>query len=305
MRDRTYRAAMLWAFAATLAARPAATFTVWDTYGPFTLDTLTGGRAPELSAIPGQTVERGTDFTPIELDACVNDPDGSDAAIVWTVSGDQNLAVDIVARIATISPRDADWVGSETLLFRATDADGLYAEGEAVFTSGVGFDLILDPGWNLIALPVHTDRPVAEIMTGLAMPYAWGWSEQGNYERVTVLTPRRGCWVLHLQGAVVRVVGLPVAGTFVALWTGWNLVGAAVPPPFPAQPLDAASLFGPGQHDGICGWGWGWEGYLPTTGFSLGAGYWFYVPPGRQTPQDPRGTTPSAPAAGNGLTDPR
>ena len=60
--------------------------------------------------------------------------DNTDAQMTWTYSGNTQLTVSIVNRVATISIPSADWNGSETITFRATDPGSLYDEDAATFT---------------------------------------------------------------------------------------------------------------------------------------------------------------------------
>ncbi len=90
--------------------------------------------APVVSDIPDQTLAEGATFATISLDNYVSDTDDADNEMVWTYSGNTNLTVSIVNRVATISPPDANWNGAETIIFRATDPGGLYAENAATFT---------------------------------------------------------------------------------------------------------------------------------------------------------------------------
>jgi hypothetical protein len=90
--------------------------------------------APLVSDIPDQTIAEGETFAAINLDNYVNDVDNPDAQITWTSSGSSQLSVSITNRVATISVPNADWSGSETITFRATDPGGLFAEDSAAFT---------------------------------------------------------------------------------------------------------------------------------------------------------------------------
>ena len=91
--------------------------------------------APVVSIIPAQTIDEGSSFTTIDLNAAVEDVDNTDAEITWTVSGNSDLAVSIDENNqATISTPDADWFGAETLTFTATDPGGLTDTASAGFT---------------------------------------------------------------------------------------------------------------------------------------------------------------------------
>uniref|UniRef100_UPI003751BA4E tandem-95 repeat protein n=1 Tax=Vibrio diabolicus TaxID=50719 RepID=UPI003751BA4E len=65
------------------------------------------------------------DFTPytIDLNTAFSDVDNVDGELTFSVSGNSNVNLSIENGIATISPT-ADWNGSETLTFTATDPSG-------------------------------------------------------------------------------------------------------------------------------------------------------------------------------------
>ena len=88
------------------------------------------------SDIPDETVSEGTAFATIALDGYVADVETLDADIVWSYSGNTDLTVGIVGQVATISVPDANWNGSETITFTATDDDAspLFAADAATFT---------------------------------------------------------------------------------------------------------------------------------------------------------------------------
>ncbi|ELW1401853.1 tandem-95 repeat protein, partial [Vibrio alginolyticus] len=75
------------------------------------------------SSIADQTLAE--DFTPysIDLNTAFSDVDNVDGELTFSVSGNSNVNVSIENGIATISPT-ADWNGSETLTFTATDPSG-------------------------------------------------------------------------------------------------------------------------------------------------------------------------------------
>ena len=90
--------------------------------------------APVVTNIPDQTIAEGAGFTTINLDDYVSDVDNTDAEMTWTATGTTSLSVTIVDRVATITTPDADWNGSETITFRATDPGALWDEDAATFT---------------------------------------------------------------------------------------------------------------------------------------------------------------------------
>jgi len=92
-------------------------------------------RTPKVSNIPDQTIAEGEDFTTINLDNYIDDPDNDDSQITWTFGGNVDLGVVIDQnRVATITIPNVDWNGSEIITFRATDPDSLWDEDFARFT---------------------------------------------------------------------------------------------------------------------------------------------------------------------------
>jgi hypothetical protein len=101
---------------------------------------------PIMTDIPNQTIAEGASFTTIALDDYVSDVDNTDEEMTWLSSGDTDLSVSIDDRVATITPLDPDWNGSDTITFRATDPDGFWDEDAATFTViAVNDAPVLDP----------------------------------------------------------------------------------------------------------------------------------------------------------------
>ena len=97
------------------------------------IQALFGNTAPVVTDIPDQTVAEGSNFATINLDDYVSDIETTDAQMTWTYSGNLELSVSIIDRVATITTPNADWNGSETITFKATDPGALYAEDAATF----------------------------------------------------------------------------------------------------------------------------------------------------------------------------
>ncbi len=159
-----------------------------------TFTVTVGNKPPVVSDIPDQTIEEGGSFASIHLDNYVSDPDGTPAEITWTVSGADALTVVISNRIAQVSVPDADWNGSETLVFRATDSGGLYAEDAAVFTVTPVNDapVVTDiPDQSIPAggafAPIHLDDYVSDIDNADA---ELSWSVFGATNLAVTITER-------------------------------------------------------------------------------------------------------------------
>ncbi|WP_047734037.1 tandem-95 repeat protein [Vibrio parahaemolyticus] len=95
------------------------------------------------SNIAAQTLAE--DFTPytIDLNTAFSDVDNVDGELTFSVSGNSNIQVEIVNGIATITPT-ADWNGSETLTFTATDPSGESVSQTVDFTVAPVVDIKAD-----------------------------------------------------------------------------------------------------------------------------------------------------------------
>ncbi len=80
--------------------------------------------APVVSPIPDQDRDREQAFAQVNLDNYVNDTEEPPQNMNWSVNPSQPLYFDVVIdenRVATITPKDNQWSGSETIEFVATD----------------------------------------------------------------------------------------------------------------------------------------------------------------------------------------
>ncbi|HAS6741195.1 TPA: tandem-95 repeat protein, partial [Vibrio parahaemolyticus] len=95
------------------------------------------------SNIADQTLAE--DFTPytIDLNTAFSDVDNVDGELTFSVSGNSNIQVAIVNGIVTITPT-ADWNGSETLTFTATDPSGESVSQTVDFTVAPVVDIEAD-----------------------------------------------------------------------------------------------------------------------------------------------------------------
>jgi VCBS repeat-containing protein len=110
-----------WSGAETISFKATDPGSLWDN-DPATF-TVTGINDPPIvSGIPDQTIAEGSTFETINLDDYVSDVDNTDSQMTWTYSGNSQLTVSIVNRVATISIPNINWYGVETITFRATDS---------------------------------------------------------------------------------------------------------------------------------------------------------------------------------------
>lgn len=92
---------------------------------------------PKISGIAAQiSLPPDTTIT-INLDSKVNDPDDADETINWTITGNNNLTVNINNRVASIQT-PSNWSGQETLKFKAADDEQFFDNVNMVVKSGSG-----------------------------------------------------------------------------------------------------------------------------------------------------------------------
>jgi hypothetical protein len=97
--------------------------------------TVPVNQAPQVSNIPGEAIINGQGFKPINLNNLVSDDSTPDSQISWSVSGNSQINVNILNGVATLGYA-SNFIGSETLTFTATDAQGASTSNgnAAVFT---------------------------------------------------------------------------------------------------------------------------------------------------------------------------
>ncbi|MBN2215171.1 MAG: hypothetical protein JW723_13095, partial [Bacteroidales bacterium] len=126
---------------------------------------------PVVSDIPDQSIPEGDGFAAIPLDNFVHDTDNTDNQITWTFSGSSKFSVIInsTTRVATISPKNPEWNGSETITFTATDPGLASDSSAATFT----------------VIPVN-DPPVLGGMESSSITYLEGSGQLIITEHITV-----------------------------------------------------------------------------------------------------------------------
>lgn len=91
---------------------------------------------PVVTDIPNQRINKGAHFEAINLGDFVSHIDYADAELTWTTNGSQALKVSIDKNgLATVTMPNAEWVGSETITFIATDPKGASSEDDVTFTA--------------------------------------------------------------------------------------------------------------------------------------------------------------------------
>lgn len=155
--------------------------------------------APVISSIPDQTIAKNEDFAQINLDNYVSDADHADNQLTWSYSGNSDLNIDITNRIATIGKLSSEWIGTETVVFKATDPDMLMDEDTVIFTiiDSLAFNAVYFPvadgdTWyytsqtlGQVVRTVDGDttingRACIRVLEGGVTAEAWSLEESGN-----------------------------------------------------------------------------------------------------------------------------
>jgi hypothetical protein len=90
---------------------------------------------PRIADIEGYTIAEGGAFAPIDLTDLVTDDDHDLDELVWTVLGADELLVEVSEEdILTVTTPDADWNGTDVLLFRVRDPEGAVDNADVTFT---------------------------------------------------------------------------------------------------------------------------------------------------------------------------
>ena len=149
---------------------------------------------------------------------------------------------------------------------------------------GLEFELTLNPGWNLISVPIEpVSSTPGDMLEGIQTGPVWEWNGQA-YRPADDIVPGRGYWVFvelpeNRDGAddpvAVAVQGNAVRGVTRDLDAGWQLVGPITYPPYASLPLPPSTV----PDDSLLGacWGWGPYGYALSHDLAPGTGAWAYV----------------------------
>jgi hypothetical protein len=190
--------------------------------------------------------------------------------------------------------------GPQAITVTATNVEGFVTTTHAI-TVWATSSLSLQPGWNLIALPlVPADPNLPAALASIAGQYdlvfaydacdtADPWKKYAPSappftNDLTALTVQDGYWVRATQAATLIVTGTLPGTTNVPLCTGWNLIGY---PSAAAVALPGALASIAGQYDLVYAYdaadlGDPWKVYdpnIPPPGSDLtelgpGKGYW-------------------------------
>ncbi len=122
--------------------------------------------APVVTQIPNQSVDRGSSFTQIYLDNYVSDTEDDPEDMTWSIYpyNPEHFQVTINEnRVATVTPKDPDWSGSETIEFVAMDMGKVVAGLQKTDNSITQFTVNWIPeilGQQPISIPENTPAEI-------------------------------------------------------------------------------------------------------------------------------------------------
>ena len=149
--------------------------------------------------------------------------------------------------------------------------------------AGLEFELTLQPGWNLVSIPIEPDsQAVFETLTEGAEGPLWEWTGSA-WSPAGELHAGKGYALYIMPGAErfsgtrasVTVTGDAVEELRLPFAEGWNLAGPLAQPPY-----DPVSLpFPRSTMDRLSGGVWTYVGgmYRRAREFSAGHAYWFFA----------------------------
>jgi Peptidase family C25/Secretion system C-terminal sorting domain len=210
-----------------------------------------GIQPPVVTDIPDQSIDQGQSFNQINLDNYVSDPNFNDNQLSWAATGQTDLSVSIVNRVATITPPNPQWSGVETITFTATNPSNGSDSDDATFSIGAGSVDIPFAGGRFELMSFPLDIPSLDVedafagMTNLIVAlnddgdiYAPG---QGTNTMGTVdLTEGYRVYTNTAQDFTITGTELD-PNTLYSVSSGqWNWVGT----PF-TSPVNAVTAFSP------------------------------------------------------------
>jgi len=141
-------------------------------------------------------------------------------------------------------------------------------------TGVVSVSLTLNPGWNLISIPVEpVNDSVYSVFSNKDIDksciYKYG---QFGFETVTSVESKIGYWVYSEMTIPLNIIGNSMTNITLVLNPGWNLIG------IPVNPINSSvdSVFSNRDIDKSCIYKYGQFGFETVTFVEPKIGYWVY-----------------------------
>ncbi|HIH30131.1 TPA: hypothetical protein HA243_01920 [Candidatus Micrarchaeota archaeon] len=150
-------------------------------------------------------------------------------------------------------------------------------------------------GWNMVSVPVNAKISMSDLSNQCGTsPYAWRLSQSG-YVKEDTLAPGIGYWVKGTRECSFAVAGSLIEPGEIALFSGWNLVGAFGKEVSIADYAGSCSITGGPWYYGSNSAADSANPYVYSSSLEPGKAYWIKVPSscklgkGEQPPPPPSG----------------
>ncbi|UCE18051.1 MAG: DUF11 domain-containing protein, partial [Gemmatimonadota bacterium] len=146
----------------------------------------------------------------------------------------------------------------------------------AVSSGAVLFHYVMEPGWNLVSLPIVPGTFDLSILFPFAVAY---WEYDGMYQEADLGDNGRGYFLLYNLGRHPEILGYPLERYTITLNPGWNLVGSVVEP-VPVSDIIDVSTGQPAMLSCIAAnsvYGYQAGQYYTTNIIWPGDGFWIYA----------------------------
>ena len=186
--------------------------------------------------------------------------------INWSLSEIDAIPVEL--GVFLVCPDDS------ILNMRTTNSYTFLGESNTTYTfminvGGVNWNLILDPGWNMVSFPcLPADVRFSSIFADVPFYQVSTWDGSG-YVTPTIAEAGAAYWVLVLEEVNVSITNaVPVTSYELELPAGWTMIGSVY-----NQTVEANEVF-PSYYQLLT---WNGTSYITSTTIEPGKGYWALV----------------------------
>ncbi len=144
----------------------------------------------------------------------------------------------------------------------------------SVFVAGTGvpIQIHLEPGWNLVSIPVMPATTDAEAIFGDIGENIFGFDgETQAYQRIENISQGEGFFIFSMFDTVFSIAGEPVLGISAELSPGWHIIGC----PMLYVPTSSITSY-PARSFLPEIYGFDGTNYFRTDTLSPGRGYWLF-----------------------------
>jgi photosystem II stability/assembly factor-like uncharacterized protein len=127
---------------------------------------------------------------------------------------------------------------------------------------------LVQPGWNLLSLPLLVPDPGTTVLYPTALSGAFAYTGPAGYIRRDTLSMGEGFWIKFPAAGSVGINGVQTGNDTVSIAAGWNLIGSV------SASIDTGAI-GQIPTGLVASPYYGYDGgYLPSDSLRPGEGYW-------------------------------